>query len=43
MRLRKFGGTGQEVSKQQRLDPAVDNELNAWVSRRKAERQDRWR
>lgn len=27
---------------QPRLDPAVDEELNAFVSRRKAERQDQW-
>jgi trimethylamine--corrinoid protein Co-methyltransferase len=28
---------------QPRLDPAVDNKLNAFVSRRKAERPDQWR
>jgi trimethylamine:corrinoid methyltransferase-like protein len=43
MRSRTFGRTGRKGGEQPRLDPAVDEELNAFVSRRKAERPDQWR
>jgi trimethylamine:corrinoid methyltransferase-like protein len=43
MRSRTFGRTGRKGGEQPRLDLAVDEELNAFVNRRKAEPPDQWR